>query len=186
MSIENKIKIQKEKLEKKIMQNAANMGEAGTGKSNGSNKLYDDLTKNPDSKNIGSKSDEKEYRQYSTGATISTTATSEKLSGLQKETTSSTDMSPKSNDSSTTKDYTNKVDTVSNSNSGQNSSSTQSSSSSDTKSINRETTITKNEYNKAVAIEEKGAWSPSKSDKSDKSELSKLKAVEDKKAWKDE
>ena len=172
--------------EKKIMQNAANMGEAGTGKSNGSNKLYDDLTKNPDSKNIGSKSDEKEYRQYSTGATISTTATSEKLSGLQKETTSSTDMSPKSNDSSTTKDYTNKVDTVSNSNSGQNSSSTQSSSSSDTKSINRETTITKNEYNKAVAIEEKGAWSPSKSDKSDKSELSKLKAVEDKKAWKDE
>ena len=172
--------------EKKIMQNAANMGEAGTGKSNGSNKLYDDLTKNPDSKNIGSKSDEKEYRQYSTGATISTTATSEKLSGLQKETTSSTDMSPKSNDSSTTKDYTNKVDTVSNSNSGQNSSSTQSSSSSDTKSINRETTITKNEYNKAVAIEEKGAWSPSKSDKADKSELSKLKAVEDKKAWKDE
>ena len=171
--------------EKKIMQNAANMGEAGTGKSNGSNKLYDDLTKNPDSKNIGSKSDEKEYRQYSTGATISTTATSEKLSGLQKETTSSTDMSPKSNDSSTTKDYTNKVDTVSNSNSGQNSSSTQSSSSSDTKSINRETTITKNEYNKAVAIEEKGAWSPSKSDKADKSELSKLKAVEDKKAWKD-
>ena len=172
--------------EKKIMQNAANMGEAGTGKSNGSNKLYDDLTKNPDSKNIGSKSDEKEYRQYSTGATISTTATSEKLSGLQKETTSSTDMSPKSNDSSTTKDYTNKVDTVNNSNSGQNSSSTQSSSSSDTKSINRETTITKNEYNKAVAIEEKGAWSPSKSDRADKNELSKLKAVEDKKAWKDE
>ena len=172
--------------EKKIMQNAANMGEAGTGKSNGSNKLYDDLTKNPDSKNIGSKSDEKEYRQYSTGATISTTTTSEKLSGLQKETTSSTDMSPKSNDSSTTKDYTNKVDTVSNSNSGQNSSSTQSSSSSDTKSINRETTITKNEYNKAVAIEEKGAWSPSKSDRADKNELSKLKAVEDKKAWKDE
>ena len=172
--------------EKKIMQNAANMGEAGTGKSNGSNKLYDDLTKKPDSKNIGSKSDEKEYRQYSTGVTISTTTTSEKLSGLQKETTSSTDMSPKSNDSSTTKDYTNKVDTVSNSNSGQNSSSTQSSSSSDTKSINRETTITKNEYNKAVAIEEKGAWNPSKSDRADKNELSKLKAVEDKKAWKDE
>ena len=170
--------------EQKIMKNAENMGEAGTGKSNGSNKLYDDLTKKPESKNIGGKSDEKEYRQYSQGTTTSTTGTSEKLSSLQRENVDK-DTSPKSNDSSTTKDYTSKIDTASNSNVGQNSSNTQSNSSSESKSTNRETTVTKNEYNKAVAIEEKGAWNPSKSDKADKSELSKLKAVEDKNAWKD-
>ena len=190
--------------EQKIMKNAENMGEAGTGKSNGSNKLYDDLTKKPESKNIGGESDEKEYRQYSQGTTTSTTGTSEKLSSLQRENVDK-DTSPKSNDSSTTKDYTNKGDSLS-------SSSTQSSSSSDSKNTNRETivtkndysksespsnssstskntnretTITKNEYNKAVAMEEKGAWNPSKSDRADKTELSKLKAVEDKNAWKD-
>ena len=167
--------------EQKIMKNAENMGEAGTGKSNGSNKLYDDLTKKPESKNIGGKSDEKEYRQYttssSTGSSTSTIGTSEKLSSLQKESVDK-DTSPKSNDSSGTKDYTNKGDSLS-------SSSTQSSSSSDSKNTNRETIVTKNEYNKAVAIEEKGAWNPSKSDRADKNELSKLKAVEDKNAWKD-
>jgi hypothetical protein len=190
--------------EQKILKNAENMGEAGTGKSNGSNKSYDDLTKKPDSKNIGGKSDEKEYRQYSQGVTTSTTGTSEKLSSLQRENVDK-DTSPKSNDSSTTKDYTNKGDSLS-------SSSTQSSSSSDSKnterestitkndysklespnnsssdarSTNRETTVTKNEYHKAVAIEEKGAWNPSKSDRADKTELSKLKAAEDKNAWKD-
>ena len=174
--------------EQKIMKNAENMGEAGTGKSNGSNKLYDDLTKKPESKNIGGKSDEKEYRQYttssSTGSSTSTIGTSEKLSSLQKESVDK-DTSPKSNDSSGTKDYTNKGDTASNPNVGQNSSNTQSNSSSDSRSTNRETTVTKNEYNKAVAIEEKGAWNPSKSDRADKTELSKLKAVEDKNAWKD-
>ena len=167
--------------EQKIMKNAENMGEAGTGKSNGSNKLYDDLTKKPESKNIGGKSDEKEYRQYttssSTGSSTSTIGTSEKLSSLQKESVDK-DTSPKSNDSLGTKDYTNKGDSLS-------SSSTQSSSSSDSKNTNRETIVTKNEYNKAVAIEEKGAWNPSKSDRADKNELSKLKAVEDKNAWKD-
>ena len=167
--------------EQKIMKNAENMGEAGTGKSNGSNKLYDDLTKKPESKNIGGKSDEKEYRQYttssSTGSSTSTIGTSEKLSSLQKESVDK-DTSPKSNDSSGTKDYTNKGDSLS-------SSSTQSSSSSDSKNTERESTITKNDYNKAVAIEEKGAWNPSKSDRADKNELSKLKAVEDKNAWKD-
>ena len=167
--------------EQKIMKNAENMGEAGTGKSNGSNKLYDDLTKKPESKNIGGKSDEKEYRQYttssSTGSSTSTIGTSEKLSSLQKESVDK-DTSPKSNDSSGTKDYTNKGDSLS-------SSSTQSSSSSDSKNTNRETIVTKNEYNKAVAMEEKGAWNPSKSDRADKNELSKLKAVEDKNAWKD-
>ena len=193
--------------EQKIMKNAENMGEAGTGKSNGSNKLYDDLTKKPESKNIGGESDEKEYRQYSQGTTTSTTGTSEKLSSLQRENVDK-DTSSKSNDSSGTKDYTNKGDSLS-------SSSTQSSSSSDSKNTERESTITKNEYNKAVAIEEKGAWNPSKSDRADKTditkneynkavaieekgawnpsksdradktELSKLKAVEDKNAWKD-
>ena len=194
--------------EQKIMKNAENMGEAGTGKSNGSNKLYDDLTKKPESKNIGGKSDEKEYRQYttssSTGSSTSTIGTSEKLSSLQKESVDK-DTSPKSNDSSTTKDYTNKGDSLSSSSTQSSSSSdsknperestitkndyskseSPSNSSSDSRSANRETTVTKNEYNKAVAIEEKGAWNPSKSDRADKNELSKLKAVEDKNAWKD-
>ena len=194
--------------EQKIMKNAENMGEAGTGKSNGSNKLYDDLTKKPESKNIGGKSDEKEYRQYttssSTGSSTSTIGTSEKLSSLQKESVDK-DTSPKSNDSSGTKDYTNKGDSLSSSSTQSSSSSdsknterestitkndyskseSPSNSSSDSKNTNRETIVTKNEYNKAVAIEEKGAWNPSKSDRADKNELSKLKAVEDKNAWKD-
>ena len=190
--------------EQKIMKNAENMGEAGTGKSNGSNKLYDDLTKKPESKNIGGESDEKEYRQYSQGTTTSTTGTSEKLSSLQKESVDK-DTSPKSNDSSGTKDYTNKGDSLSSSSTQSSSSSdsknterestitkndyskseSPSNSSSDSKNTNRETIVTKNEYNKAVAIEEKGAWNPSKSDRADKNELSKLKAVEDKNAWKD-
>ena len=194
--------------EQKIMKNAENMGEAGTGKSNGSNKLYDDLTKKPESKNIGGKSDEKEYRQYttssSTGSSTSTIGTSEKLSSLQKESVDK-DTSPKSNDSSGTKDYTNKGDSLSSSSTQSSSSSdsknnerestitkndyskseSPSNSSSNSKNTNRETTITKNEYNKAVAMEEKGAWNPSKSDRADKTELSKLKAVEDKNAWKD-
>ena len=190
--------------EQKIMKNAENMGEAGTGKSNGSNKLYDDLTKKPESKNIGGESDEKEYRQYSQGTTTSTTGTSEKLSSLQRENVDK-DTSSKSNDSSGTKDYTNKGDSLSSSSTQSSSSSdsknterettitkndyskseSPSNSSSDSRSTNRETTVTKNEYNKAVAIEEKGAWNPSKSDRADKTELSKLKAVEDKNAWKD-
>ena len=194
--------------EQKIMKNAENMGEAGTGKSNGSNKLYDDLTKKPESKNIGGKSDEKEYRQYttssSTGSSTSTIGTSEKLSSLQKESVDK-DTSPKSNDSSGTKDYTNKGDSLSSSSTQSSSSSdsknterestitkndyskseSPSNSSSDSKNTNRETIVTKNEYNKAVAMEEKGAWNPSKFDRADKTELSKLKAVEDKNAWKD-
>ena len=190
--------------EQKIMKNAENMGEAGTGKSNGSNKLYDDLTKKPESKNIGGESDEKEYRQYSQGTTTSTTGTSEKLSSLQRENVDK-DTSPKSNDSSGTKDYTNKGDSLSSSSTQSSSSSdsknterestitkndyskseSPSNSSSDSKNTNRETIVTKNEYNKAVAMEEKGAWNPSKSDRADKNELSKLKAVEDKNAWKD-
>ena len=194
--------------EQKIMKNAENMGEAGTGKSNGSNKLYEDLPKKPESKNIGGKSDEKEYRQYttssSTGSSTSTIGTSEKLSSLQKESVDK-DTSPKSNDSSGTKDYTNKGDSLSSSSTQSSSSSdsknterestitkndyskseSPSNSSSDSKNTNRETIVTKNEYNKAVAIEEKGAWNPSKSDRADKNELSKLKAVEDKNAWKD-